>query len=319
MNMEQKLQSILNEVVVTPYDEVITDRLTEICDIFAKELKVETIDRYMVQFIYNKPDKEFKKEVEAKYSDLYPTEDPIILPPLFSIVLSQYIVMAAFERYLKDLDLATCSLILMNYMLIRKGSLVRLILPKGIENMFFKLESYVDKVDKIKLIDDYRHAKEIFEEEDYILKHINDDGLKEEVRSLAKEAIFYRRSKTIQKVRSLSSKHPYSKIYRGLAELIDNTSWLFLKNDVVATVKDIIGEGVLKKSSTIDNIINELRTDDNVILPYERPKPSSIILGFINDGKVPQDLKNRRLTVLEFGIYVYYELLLEHITYEYYD
>lgn len=319
MNMEQKLQGMLNEVVVTPYEADITERLAEICDIFAKNLTVKTIDRYIVQFIYNKPDKEFKKEVEAKYSELCPSENPIILPPLFAIVLSQYIVMTAFERYLKGLDLAACSLILMNYMIIRKGSLVRLILPIGIEKMFFKMESYVDTVDNIKLIEDYRHAKGILEEEDYILKHIDDAGLKEEVRSLVKEAYIYKRSKTIQQVRKSSSKRPYSKVYKGLAELINHTNWLFLKNDVVATVKDIISEEVLKKTSTIDNIISELRKDEDVILPYEKPKASSVLLGYINDGKVPQDLKNRRLTVLEFGVYIYYELLLEHIIHEYYD
>lgn len=315
--MERNLQDLLKGVVVTPFDEEITNRLTEVCNIFAKELTVKTIDSYIIQFIYNKPDKDFKKKVEAKYSELYPDEESILLPPLFAIVLSQYIVMIAFESYLKDRDLATCSLILMNYMLIRKGSLVRLILPFDIKKMFFKLEAFIDKVDDIELARNYYYARKILENKEYILNHISEDGLKEEVRGMVKEMYLFRRYQTIQKIRNLSNKHPYSKVYKGLAELFDNTNWLFVKNNAVEYIKKLISVDILKKTSTIDNIVSELRGDE-VTLPYEKYEASSIILGFVSSGIIPSDLKNRRLTVLEFGIYVYYELMLEHIINEYY-
>ena len=40
INMERNLQDLLKGVVVTPFDEEITNRLTEVCNIFAKELTI---------------------------------------------------------------------------------------------------------------------------------------------------------------------------------------------------------------------------------------------------------------------------------------
>ena len=69
--MGDLLQRLLNEVVVTPYDPEITSRLAKICGAMADEVMVESIDRYIASFVYNKPDLEIKREVEEKYSEMY--------------------------------------------------------------------------------------------------------------------------------------------------------------------------------------------------------------------------------------------------------
>ena len=143
--MGDLLQRLLNEVVVTPYDPEITSRLAKICGAMADEVMVESIDRYIASFVYNKPDLEIKREVEEKYSEMYPEEESLALPPLFTIVLSQYITLEAITTKMEGMNQATASLILMNYMLYRKGTLTRLILPNHIAEMYGKLDAYIEE------------------------------------------------------------------------------------------------------------------------------------------------------------------------------
>ena len=140
--MADLLQRMLNEVVVTPYDPEITSRLAAICDTYAQELNAIDVDDYIRSFVKNQPDMGFKRDVEKKYAAQYPDEDAVVLPPIFTIVLSQYIVYKAITEHMGNLDQSTASLILMNYMLYRKGSLTRLILPDYIKEMYGKIDEY---------------------------------------------------------------------------------------------------------------------------------------------------------------------------------
>ena len=111
--MEDLIQRLLNEVVVTPYDPIITSRLASVCEALSEEVTVDNIDRYIASFVFNKPNDEFKQEVDGKYAEAYPQEDEIVLPPLFAIVLTQAITINAITNKLTGRDQATASLILM--------------------------------------------------------------------------------------------------------------------------------------------------------------------------------------------------------------
>ena len=52
---------------------------------------------------------------------------------------------------------------------------------------------------------------------------------------------------------------------------------------------------------------------------FEEAEGASLLLRYVSKlEQVPLELKTRRLTVTEFGVYLYYEVLLEYIIGEYY-
>lgn len=316
--MGDLLQKLLNEVVVTPYDPVITSRLEAICESMAEEVTVENIDRYIASFVFNIPDWEIKKEVEGKYKEIYPEENPLILPPLFAIVLSQNITIEAITRKLEGRNRATASLILMNYMFYRKGSLNRLILPNHITDMYYKLDSYIDEKDTINIAGEQNHLDNILSKPNYLNEHYNDEDVKREIREMAKMTMLYKRRIIIDKFKKEKEKSLFVRVYDYLVEIIGQTKWLFMKNDIKQLLVEVVGEDEQKKQYTIESIVNEF-IKAKLTLPFDNLEESSLLLRYIKgqDG-IPAELKNRRLTIMEFGVYVYYELLLEHIIGEYY-
>lgn len=312
------MQKLLNEVVVTPYDPVITSRLEAICESMAEEVTVENIDRYIASFVFNIPDWEIKKEVEGKYKEIYPEENPLILPPLFAIVLSQNITIEAITRKLEGRNRATASLILMNYMFYRKGSLNRLILPNHITDMYYKLDSYIDEKDTINIAGEQNHLDNILSKPNYLNEHYNDEDVKREIREMAKMTMLYKRRIIIDKFKKEKEKSLFVRVYDYLVEIIGQTKWLFMKNDIKQLLVEVVGEDEQKKQYTIESIVNEF-IKAKLTLPFDNLEESSLLLRYIKgqDG-IPAELKNRRLTIMEFGVYVYYELLLEHIIGEYY-
>lgn len=316
--MGDLLQRLLNEVVVTPYDPDKTGRLAAVCDTMADDVSVDNIDRYIVSFVFNKPDWEVKKEVEDKYAEMYPEEDVLVLPPLFAIVLSQYITIVAISSKLEGQDQATASLILMNYMLYRKGSLTRLILPGHIAELYYKLDNYINSQDIIEASGKQQHLEKLLTQPNYLAEHYDDEEVKSEVREIAKMAVLYKRQAIISEYRTKHKTNTFVKVYEYLYEVVEQSKWLFMKNDVKQILQEIVSEDEQKKQATIEGIVNEL-IKENVSLPYEKTKESSLLLRFVNgDDAIPDEIKSKRLTVMEFGVYVYYELLLEHIIDEYY-
>lgn len=316
--MGDLLQKMLNEVVVTPYDAEITSRLAAVCDATAEEVTIDNIDRYIQSFVYNKPNWEIKKEIEEKYAELYPSEGEIVLPPLFAIVLAQYISIVAINNKMEGQDKAVASLILMNYMLYRKGSLSRLILPNHIADMFFKLDDYISEEDIIGEGDELKCIGEIMSDPDYLSEHYSEEDVRKEVREMAKLATLYKRRAIIDKYQKMRTKNFYVKVYEYLLEVIKQSNWLFMKNDVKQLLAEIINEEEQKKQATIEGIVNELLKAD-VKLPYDNLEESSLLLNYIKGKEpIPAELKSKRLMVMEFGVYLYYELLLEHIIDEYY-
>lgn len=317
--MENLLQELLNEVVVTPYDAQIIERLTEICNEAAENVTVDDIDGYIEAFVHNKPDMEFKKTVEESYSEKYPDEEAIDLPPIFAIVLAQYITIASITQYMDERDQATASLILMNHLLFRKGSLTRLILPNHIKEMLSKIDAYIANQDKIVVDGEFGKMKELLSGPNYLDEHYQEAEVKAEVRKMAKTAYLYQQQLIVAKHKTVSEKKPYEKTYNFLFELLKHTPWKFTNNDVATLLRQVLTEDGQKKTATIENVVKEL-VEAGAELPYDTLERSSLLLRYLQSGgkEVSQELKNRRLTVMEFGIYIYYELLLEYIIYEYY-
>ena len=312
------LQKLLNEVVVTPYDKDITNRLAAVCDTIAEDVSIKDIDPYIASFVFNKPDWEFKKDVEQKYKEMFPDEDTINLPPLFAIVLSQYITIQVIISKFKGRDQATASLILMNYMLYRKGSLSRLILPNHIGEMYYKFDDYIAEKDNLYTEEELKHIGDILSSPNYIVEHYSEDEVKKEIRVMAKMAALYQRQFIIGKYKRTLETNPFIKVYCYLVDITNNAKWLFMKNDIKQLLMKVISEDEQKKQASIEGIINELAKAD-VILPYKSLEESSLLLNYISmKESIPEEIKSRRLTVMEFGVYVYYELLLEHIIDEYY-
>lgn len=315
--MSELLQNLLNGVVVTPYDATITERLTEVCDNFAEKVTVETIDRYVQAFVYNRPDMDFKQKVEEKYAELYPEEDAVVLPPLFTIVLSQYISLKAITQIMTGRNQATASLKLMNYMLYRKGSLTRLILPNNIKPMFWKMDAYISQQDNIAVDGGYKYLGNILSDPAFLDGHYQEEEVKKEVRKMAKMTELYNRQRIVELHASKKADNPFVRVYNLILDLFEHNKWLFLKHDIVTTLNVVLSDEEKKKSSSIENIVNELVAAEVEV--FEEAEEASLLLRYVSkEEQVPMELKTRRLTVMEFGVYLYYEVLLEYIIGEYY-
>ena len=95
-------------------------------------------------------------------------------------------------------------------------------------------------------------------------------------------------------------------------KMINDWQWKYVERSPVNKLTDILGQDA-KKRKNLGNITNDIRTG----LPAKqiiKPKmKSSILLKKIYDGG-SSEIDGMMFSSLEFGVYLYYELLLE--TYE---
>ena len=314
MNVE--LKELLNDAVVTPYDEYVAQQLAEVCDEIASELGINDINRHIKCFVYGKPNNELKEEIEQKYIEKYPKEDGFAMPPLFTIILAQYIVIEAFEKHLKGRDKAVCSLKLMNMMLLRKGSLSQLLLPEYISEMYNKLDDYIAQADKIPVNTEFKHLWEIMSDPTYLTNHIAEVELQNEIRMMAKVTYLHRQDMLVKNFSVQKYVSPFERMYYVLYEVIEHAEWLFPKYDVVKMIRNIAQEDE-KKQQPIESIVKDLRNVGEK-LPLDELDDSSILLKSIAGEDLAEELRQRRLNVVEFGVYIYYELMLEQILKRYY-
>lgn len=302
--MDITLNELLDRTLVVPYSEEMVERLSEVCSRFFKDKNFN--DDYVADLAIMVMTHNLKKEFATKLEELYVEqfEDTFAIPRCVSETLAFYILLLAMDE--EDLNY---KLALLNTLVIQNGQLERLPYADILAPIIEKSLKDIDSETELEQVNESEFLKKIFAEDSETPMSIGDEDISI-VKNLAREAWYFKTSEFIHgdHLRGLTT---YAKVFAALEYIVNSMPWVFKNERVMEQIRAIVPTNTAK-TKTVAEIVDMVRPyyDKNKDLRCR----SSVLLHIIADQKHPYGLlpfMNSKMTVREFAVWIYYELLLE--------
>lgn len=302
MNID--LNQILDGATAIPYSDTLISTLDTACHTYKIENELERVDELVVGFVTGIIPNEFKKHIEEAMREQefheIPTNDVLVR-------LAQYIVIETILENEDELNKAICASKLMNYMLVTKA--LKRPIPNAdslLEVYEYHISEYLKDVDTVPE-DIQTDIRTTIPAEDFPLEISEEDA--DALRLIFKEAELYRIEHWLTSDEIQDIESPFVKVYIGLSKMFDHLAYCFYNIDLKKVIRLLLNN-TKKARKKLSNIIEELvqsKCEFNA-----NCSETSVILSMIK-GKNQVDSGNVMLTIEEFAVYLYYELLTEKI------
>ena len=222
--------------------------------------------------------------------------------------LAQYVVLITILENEDELYQAICASKLMNYMLVAKA------LKRPVANMKhllsaygYHLSVYLRTVDKLQENKQSTLRTEVPDAE-FPFEISQEDA--QTLRLVFKESELYRIERLLVSEEIQSIENPFERVYVGLCKMFDSLSYYYYDLDLGRIIGLLIGSEEEKKRKKLCNIIDDIvQSGHGVDGAYGE---TSVILGMI-DGRLERVVGDIMLSIKEFAVYIYYEILTEKI------
>lgn len=306
-----ELKSVIDTQLFVPIDSDAANLLHDVSVQMADELDIETAENLVLGFFKGCVILGFKQSFREKSLELYERIPDI--PNLAYIILELYVIrLAVLSEIVPDSEKVQISLAVRNAAILKKGKWQGVLCQEWLSEIFayadnhkqqpIQTKPYNELIDAVMSSNDWDESGlDISQKNIYIqLRSLCVAGMRGKVNSYVRGTEF----------KSLSSH--FVQTYMIVKKMINDWQWKYVERSPVNKLTDILGQDA-KKRKNLGNITNDIRTG----LPAKqiiKPKmKSSILLKKIYDGG-SSEIDGMMFSSLEFGVYLYYELLLE--TYE---
>ena len=305
--MSVSLKQMLEGASAIPYN----DELLAIIDESCMEYKdtnttFQLIDELVVSFVTHCIPTTFKKHILNSMEDNgfeeVPTDEVFLR-------LAQYIVLDLIMNNEDSQDQAICASKLMSYMVVAKA--LKYPIPNTrfiVEAYSYHISNYLKNLDRIGVefrtdirseIPDADFPLEISEEE------AND------IHIAFKESELYRIEQLLSSSQIQSIENPFVRVYQGLSKMFENLSYCFYNLNLLRIIELLTGNNKdEKKRKKFSNIKNDLEQSG---CRYKYNCSATSILLRTTKGELLSDMDDLYLSIKEFAVYLYFELLIEKI------
>lgn len=305
--MKKKLAEILEGAVAIPYSDELLSQLITICRSYSEDNLFIKVDDCSLSFITGNVADDFSDYVADALSknDSELTNLPVIVLTRLSL-FSVYLTVIEEDDELKQHLYAT---MFMNAMILAKGRWDSLSNEEVIKDIYnFHIAKYLAKHDTTGDVINSSIIDIIAKDPTYFNENEFNDSELSDLKILAKDAAFYRCEKMLRNQKISNIPDPFVRVYNFITELVDSYQYLYYDYEIVAYItKSINGE---QKNKMLSNILKDLDTTKKAI-----NTDTSVILRLLRDKEVEGSdfLLQRKLSVKEFGLYLYFELLVERM------
>ena len=308
MGSKQLKQAIDKHLFISLDDELIT-QLHEVANSMVADLDAVSVSDYVCSFMQNNVSQSFTEAFRVKYKEMYGEE--VKLPAIVSVILETYVILLALQSdETEEMEKMHFSLIVRNYAVLRKGDWNRLLCQNWIMEMYSYYETYA--ADMVKSSINYSQLLDaVVPSENW-----NDTGLDitqqavyDQIRSLCMAGYYGRVSGYIKTSAFKNFTSPFAQVYVLVCKMVKEWNWKYLSLSPVKKLVEALGENY-KRKKMLSNIVTEVLDEvqkDQLCVPNEE---SSMLLARVCNNR-PIAIDNKMFTALEFGVYIYYEMLLE--------
>ncbi len=301
--MNNNLKDILTEVLVFPYDEATVDSLSEACKTYAEEISLAQYEACVLHLCLDIPDISFIQAINKITEHTYPDQ--------VYRALAGYVVGLALSTDQTGVDELLYPLALCNVLKCHQPGAAGIINKCIDPSCFDAIEDYWCKNAEIPAI----------EPSDLLVVLNNtswaDSSLKieeqfENIKSLAK---YYCRS-VFEKgyaAKTLPANQDAYTFMNNVAEDLISRDWLYVVEEPVKVFKNL---NVSRGTATLSTIKSQLRmTNVNTNSNIEK---TSVFRRYIYSNDY-EEISQKRISPLHFGIAIFYELLFEYLKFQNYE
>lgn len=310
--MDAVLEKMLNSVLVIPFQKDLTSKLASLGKSYAKTADRHKVEDCVSAFICGTQNTTLRSYLMKQYREQF--NENIKLPPAVYKILSEYVVYILIidtDKEYNNTDRMIYSLIVRNMMVIRKNSYNKLLAPAFITPMYPFSDSYRKNENHIEECSDTQIVPDIFEYDSFEDMDVTlDEDNFSEIKQLAQQAAMLKYQELICDIKSKSIEDPFVLAYYAANMLAVEPQWKYVDSNPVKTLMNILPSS--RKNAKLKNIKPKLK-DSEWYISYESDSKSSLLLNYIKDSNLTDEIGELPLSDLEFAIYMYYELFLEEL------
>lgn len=303
--MEIKLKNLLQRTLVVPYDEEEIECLKKVCEEYVndKNFDDDTVADLAIMVLTHTPDKHITKKLSEFYEKQ--KDKSLTIPrPVCEALAAHTIYKAISNGYIAN------NLALLNCMVLMNKRWEHTPFPELFGACVERSLKEVDCLSHMEDVDDTDFLTKLYSENNELENSTLDIDMLKYVKRLARDAWYYRIHEYINSLRSRKI-GTYAKVYVAIDHIVSSMPWNFLNDKVVDQIKEIV-PSTNAKVLTIEEIADIVRPY------YDKEKElccrSSLLLHVISDKEhraTAWPFMKTTLTVREFAVYLYYELILE--------
>ena len=308
--MESKeLRGLINRHLFEPISEELIKRLKDVVDTQVSEMTAETVTKYAKAVFKNQVDRTFKNAIQTKYKEQF--GESLTMPNIVFLILEGYTLRLMILSEAIDVNIkAKSSLIVRNCAVTRKGHWDGIVCSKWLIDIY----NYYGEYSKQKVLSNVAYGnllKAVIPKTQWAETglEITEKAVYDQIRSLCASGVRGKLSWYIDSLEFKNISSPHVKAYLLAKKMVKEWNWKYISESPVEKMRDALGENA-KKRKQLGKIVDEVTagiTKEQLVTPSEG---SSILLSRIAEDKNTM-LDERMFTALEFGVYLYYELLLE--------
>lgn len=308
--MESKeLRSLINRHLFVPISEEMVGQLLDVVFSQVPVMTAETVTKYAKAVFRNQVEWSFKNAIQTKYKEQY--GESLTMPNIVFLILEGYTLRHTIQSDSVGVSAkAKFSLIVRNCAVIRKGNWDGIVCSKWLIEIY----NYYGEYSKKKVVNHVAYnnlLKAVTPKAQWLETglQITDKGVYDQIRSLCASGVrgelnWYIRSSEFKNISS-----PFAKAYLLAKKMVKEWNWKYISASPVEKLRITLGEDA-KKRKQLGKIVADVTTGvvkEQLVKPVEG---SSLLLARIYEGK-NTTMDERMFSALEFGVYLYYELLLE--------
>lgn len=312
--MKEKLKQILSKSLVVPLKDDQLDKIDKACHDIVEDMDYELADKLICFVVGNREYESLQEEVEDKIKDASPEVG--LIPDVIYRACCQYVVWLAVKgNQLGDSMRAGISLMVRNAMLLRKLRGVKLPAPEVIPELYGAWDEYLQREEPDTSLDEsMKMATDVLSNMDYFTTTKIDDKRAEIVRKWAYDAVI-----TLLRTRFNDSRDNYigeetqsERMTMAVRDWIRNLPITTLNTDGLKTIVGLFSQEELNQKYSVKDLLETLNEYDLSIEDGDVMN-SSVLISALSNEEMKKELSDVKLSLLEYGIYLYYELIAEKL------
>lgn len=312
--MKEKLKQILSKSLVVSLKDDQLDKIDKACHDIVEDMDYELADKLICFVVGNREDESLQEEVEDKIKDASPKVG--LIPDVIYRACCQYVVWLAVKgNQLCDSMRACISLMVRNAMLLRKLRGVKLPAPEVMPELYGAWDEYLQKEEPDTSLDEsMKMATDVLSNMDYFTTTAIDDKRAEIVRKWAYDAVI-----TLLRTRFNDSRDNYieektqsERMTMAVRDWVRNLPMTTLNTDGLKSIVGLFSQEELNQKYSVKDLLETLNEYDLSIEDGEVMN-SSVLISALSDEEMKKELGDAKLSLLEYGIYLYYELIAEKL------
>jgi hypothetical protein len=308
--METILEEMLDSVLVIPFQKDLTSRLASLSESYAEGIDRHGVEDCVSAFLCGETNTSLRSYIIEQYFEQF-SED-IKLPPVVYQILSQYVVyILIIDEEYDDTDRMIYSLIVRNMMVICRNSYNKLLASAFLPILYPFSDSCRETKNCIQECSEKYLTPDIFECDNFEEMEVTlDENYFSEIKQLAQQAARLEYIELIASIRSKEIEDPFILAYYASYTLAITPQWKYVDSNPVKTLINILP--AKRKSLKVKNFKDKLR-DSEWYTNYDAISKSSLLIKYIENTNVAEEISELQLSDLEFAIYMYYEFCLEKL------